>query len=255
MRLFLFPRILMQKAGDPNPGGGGGGDGGGDDTPIDPKLVGQINAIVHKALSEREKRFETKLTNLMNTAIGGKFDEIRQLLVDGDGDEEPKDPPTGQQPTPGQKHATLSPEQTAALKRAQQDAAEAKKKADEWENRAKQEAERNRKAEERQLLQSGLGGKVKQAFLDMTIDQLHAKNITRDEDTGAILWKDADGTLVPAKDGIAAWLKSDVGKEFIAPREARGSGGRGGEDVPSRPGSMTMEGLGDIVNNAMARNR
>jgi len=192
----------------------------------------------------------------MNTTIGAKFDEIRQLLVEGD--DEPKDPPNpgqGDQGQGQQRHATMSPEDRAAMKKAQSDAAEAKRKAEEWENRAKQEAERNRRAEERQLLASGLSGKVKPAFLDMAIDQLHTKHLTRDEETGAVLWKDADGTLIPAKDGIAAWLKSEVGKEFAPPRDARGSGGRGGEDIPNRPGSMTMEGLGDLVNNAMARNR
>ena len=258
-----FSRILMAAA--DNGGGSGGGSGGqedgGDPDPKMVELVGKIvNQTVHKILTERESRFEKKITAAMNTAIGGKFDEIRQLLVDS-GDDKPtpgQDEGPGRQPRNDQqpsRHAQLSPEQTAALKKAQTDAAEARKKAEEWETRAKQEAERNKRAEERQLLSAALGGRVKPALLEMAIDQLHAKHIQRDEETGAILWKDADGTLVPAKDGVTSWMKSDTGKEFLPARDVRGSGGRGGDDIPTRPGSMTLEGLGDIVNTAMARSR
>lgn len=254
MSWLMMKRILMQKAGEGSGGGSGGEGGGGEDA--DAKLIATINKVVHAAMADRDKRLETKLSNMMNTAIGGKFDEIRQLLVESDDKDET--PPGDERPNPGQgqqRHATMSPEDRAAMKKAQADAAEAKKKADEWENRAKQEAEKSRRAEERQLLVSSLQGKVKPALLDMAVDQLHAKYLQRDEETGNILWKDADGTLVPAKDGVAAWVKSDVGKEFLPARDARGSGGRGGEEIPTRPGSMSMEGLGDIVNQAMSRNR
>jgi hypothetical protein len=214
-------------------------------------FAAKVNALLHKALGERDKRLEAKITKMMETTVGARFDEIRTLLVETP-DETDKAKPEDK---PGEKSSTqrLSPEDQAAIKQAKADAAEARKKAEQWEQRAREQETANKRGEERQLLMAALQGKVKPAMLDMLVDQLHAKQVTRDEETGAILWKDTDGTLVPAKDGVTGWLKSDVGKEFAPARAAGGGGGRGGEDVPTKPGSMTLDGLGDLLSQKMAR--
>lgn len=202
----------------------------------------RVNKIVHAALSERDKRLEKKLAGLIDTALAPRMDELRTLLVESTTVEE--------QPKPGEKPtARLSPEEQAMIKKSAQEAAEAKQLAQKWETEAKAEKARNNKAEERALLMNALNGRVKPAMLDMVVDQLHGKHIHRDEETGAILWKDGDGSVVPAKDGAASWLKSEVGKEFAPPRPVGGAGSRGGADggIPTKPGSMTAEALGDIV--------
>jgi len=210
------------------------------------------NERFHKGSTEREKRFKTSLLkdveNLLETKFGTKFDELRQLLVDS---------PSGDDPNAGRERderpgtGKLSAEAEASIRQAKQDAKEAKQLADKWQAEATAEKVRASKNEERQALVSQLNGKVKPALLDMVVDQLHAKHLTRDQDSGAILWKDEDGATLPLKEAIAAWSKSDVGKEFAPPRSVSGTGSRGpsggGDDPATRTGPMDMEKLGNIV--------
>jgi len=232
----------MREGEDDKNGGGGGGV-----SDEEKKFEERFNKLFHKASAEREKRLETKLSKTFEDKLGTsmtKFmDEMRTILMEepaSKGDEKPAGGEPGKQ--------RLSPEEQAAIKKAAQEAAEAKKMAEEWKNKATQEEMRNKRNEERQQLQTLLNGKVKPSVMEMVLDQLHAKNVVRDEETGAILWKDTDGSLVPIKDGVVAWTKSDYGKEFAPPVNARGSGGRGGDgNIPVQPGSMTMEALSDIV--------
>lgn len=221
-------------------------DGGGDDA--EAKLDARINAIVHKALTERDKRLEAKLTKTMTDALGKNMDELRQILVEA--------PPEPEKREQDGKTVQLPPEVQAQLKKTAADAAEAKKMAEDWKNKAELERTKNQRAEERQQLITLLSGKVKPALLDMVVDQLHTKHVVRDEEGNAILWKDADGSVVPIKDGATSWAKSDVGKEFAPPRDARGAGSRGSDgDTPIKPGQMTVEALGDIVTGSMAGRR
>jgi hypothetical protein len=232
-------KMFMNKEGA---GGSGGGTDDGDD---DARFSERVNKILHAALTERDKRLEKRLTGLIDASLAPRMDELRQLLVESTTVE-----PTGQEHQNQQKQtARLTPEEQAMIKKSAQEAAEAKQLAQKWESEAKAEKQRNNKAEERQLLVATLQGRVKPAMLDMVVDQLHSKFLTRDEETGSILWKDADGSVVPAKDGASAWLKSDVGKEFAPPRQVGGAGSRGGgeDGIPTRPGTMTTEALGEIV--------
>lgn len=235
---------LCSAVGDP-PGEGGGG---GDDE-------AKWNERFHKASTEREKRFKASLVkelgSMFETQFGSKFDELRKILV------ESPEPKKGDPGDPGAGHG-MSKEAEAMIRQAQRDAKEAKQLADKWQSEATAEKGRASKNEERQALLSQLSGKVKPAVLDMVVDQLHGKHIMRDPDSGTILWKDDEGNTLPLKDAVTAWAKSDIGKEFAAPKEVRGTGSRGGspEDNASRiPGTMNSETLGSIVLGSIPGNR
>lgn len=226
-----------------DPGGGGGG---GDDE-------AKWNERFHKASTEREKRFKASLVKelgaMFESQFGSKFDELRKILVDSP-DPGGAPPREGEGEGRGGGGHKLSSEAEAMIRQAQRDAKEAKQLADKWQSEATQEKSRASKNEERQALLSQLSGKVKPALLDMVVDQLHARHIVRDPETKTILWKDDEGGTLPLKDAVAAWAKSDVGKEFTPPKEVRGTGSRGlsPEDNASRiPGSMNAETLGNIV--------
>jgi hypothetical protein len=244
----LFGRPTILRIGE-DPGGGGGGGGGDED---DAKFTERFNKLFHKAMGEREKRLEQKLMKGLGETLKGQLDELREAIMAEDpGEGQPGGQPGGQ-PAPGGQHE-LSPEMRAQLKRAEDTAKEAAAKADKWEREAKAASEKSKKTEERQMIISSLNGKVKPALLDMVVDQLHGKHIVRDsEDESKILWRGADGELLPFKDGIDSWAKSDFGKEVSPPVAARGSGGRGGEGAAGK-GEMNADILGGIIAGAIPR--
>ncbi len=232
------------------PNDGKGGSGGGDPDPdADAEEEKKFNERYHKAATAREKRFKADLVKEMNamfeSTFGGKFDELRKLLVESD-------PPEGREREreSGEGGGKLSAEAEAMIRQAQRDAKEAKALADKWQSEATAEKSRASKNEERQALMSQLQGKVKPALLDMVVDQLHARHLIRDAESGTILWKDDEGQTLPLKEAVTAWAKSDVGKEFTPPKQVSGTGSRGGspEENASRiPGTMNAETLGSIV--------
>jgi hypothetical protein len=241
--MFGRSLIMMNKEGDPKPGGGGDPGEGGDDGDSEKKFGEMFNKYFHKAMGEREKRLETKIMKGLETTLGSKLEELKTLFASEKGEKGGE----GGDPGEGKKKDELSPETRAALQRAERDAMEAKEKAEKWEREAKSASEKARKNEERNLIASSLNGKVKPALLDMVVDQLHGKHVVRDEeDDTKILWKTADGELLPFKDGVETWAKSDFGKEVAPPVAARGSGGRGGEGG-ARGGEMNAETLGGLI--------
>lgn len=238
---FGRPTIMMEGEGDPKPGGGGDGGKEGDE---EKKFGEMFNKFFHKAMGERDKRSETKLQKTLEGFQTKMMEEIGKLFESkkeegGEGKEKKEG---------GDKKDDLSPETRAELQRAQRDAKEAKEKAEKWEREAKAAKETSKKTEERNLLVSSLNGKVKPALLDMVVDQLHGKHVVRDsDDETKILWKNADGELLPVKDGLDAWVKSDFGKEVAPPVQARGSGGRGGDGGGAGKGEMNAEILGGLI--------
>lgn len=238
--MFGRPLIHRNKEDDP---AGGGGEGDADEA----KFTERFNKLFHKAMGEREKRLETKIMKGLDTTLSSKFEELKTMLAA----EKPEVKPD---PKPGEsKPNELSPETRAMIQRAERDSKDAKEKAEKWEREAKKATEEKAKTEERQQLISSLTGKVKPALLDMVVDQLHGKHLVREKDddgnpTGRILWKSNEGDLLPFKDGVDSWAKSDFGKEVAPPRDARGSGGRGGSaDDAGRNGPMNDETLGSII--------
>lgn len=234
------------KSTEDDKGGGGGKDDNDDDKEAsDAAEEAKFNARFHKAMTAREKRFKADLmkdvTATLESTFGAKFDELRKIIVETPEDEDKEEKKGGKLPA----------EVEAMIRQAQRDAKEAKDAAAKWEKTAIEEKQRASKNEERQELMSHLNGKVKPALVDMVVDQLHSKNIVRDPDTNKILWKDDEGQLLPLKEAVTAWAKSDVGKEFAAPKDVRGTGSRGAsataDDNALRTGAMDGEKLASIV--------
>lgn len=243
----MFGRTLIHMEENKEGGSGGGGGGGeGGDAEAEKKFSDMFNKFFHKAMGERDKRSEAKMQKTLEGFQTKIMEEMGKFF-------EGKTPPGGEGGEGGsggepKKKDELSPETRAALKRAADDAKEAKEKAEKWEREAKAAREAQKKTEERNLLVSSLNGKVKPALLDMVVDQLHSRNIVRDaDDDTKILWKSPDGELLPIKDGIESWAKSDFAKEVKPPVEARGSGGRGGEGGGSHGGPFGAEQLGNLI--------
>lgn len=221
----------------------------------DDRFEERFNMLFHKASIEREKRFKKDLMKEFDSTLGPKFEELREALKASVTE---KANPEAKQGEPGQPPAKLSAEAEALLRQAQKDAKDAKDMADKWRKDAEAERARGRAAEERQQLTTLLTGRVKPSVLEMVVDQLHGKNIVRDEDSGTILWKDHDGATLPLKDGVSAWAKSDLGKEFAPPVPVKGTGSRGPGDGGAngvRPGDMTLDILGSIVEGSMGGSR
>ena len=232
--LFGRPTIFREDEKDKSGGGGEGGD--------DEKKFGEMfNKFFHKAMGERDKRSESKMAKTLESFQVKMLEEVGKLF---EGKEPKKEEGEGGE----KKKDELSPETRAAIQRAERAAKEASDKADKWEREAKAASDKSRRNEERNLLVSSLNGKIKPALLDMVVDQLHGKHVTRDsDDADKILWKNADGEMLPFKDGLDIWAKSDFAKEVAPPVQARGSGGRGGEGGADSRGPMTFEGLGNII--------
>lgn len=245
----MFGRTIihMNKEGD---GEGGGGDGGGDDD--ETKFTERFNKLFHKAMGEREKRLEQRLAKTFEGLVGSKIDELREAIFAVDETEGQGQQGAGEG---GQRKGDeISPELRAQIKRAEDSAKEAAAKADKWEREAKAANEAKKKTEERNLLVSSLNGRVKPALLDMVVDQLHGKHLVRDEeDPNKILWKNAEGELLPFKDGVESWAKSDFGKEVAPPVAARGSGGRGSDGTMAGGKEMNAEILGGIITSSLPR--
>lgn len=218
------------------------------------KFEERFNAMFHKASTDREKRFKKDLLKDMDTSMSTKMDELKELISAGakGGEPAPGGKPGDQKPGDPGAGGKLSAEAEALIRQAQKDALEAKNMAEKWKKDAEAEKARGRQAEERQQLTSMLTGKVKPTMLDMVVEHLH-KNIIRDDESGAILWKGADGETLPLKDGVATWAKSDVGKEYAPPIDRKGNGSRspGEAGGPVKPGDMTMDVLGGIIEGSM----
>lgn len=208
--------MLMNKE-DSSPGGGKqptNDSSESDDTKSDDsKFVDLANKVFHKAFTEREGRLVGKLTAKMEELI--KNIQPKATQTKESADEESEDDTEDKGLSPRMKaELTKLRKQVAALTESN-----AKTTA---ENAA--QAEKMRRVEEMNNLSQLLSPHVKPTLLQMITQQLYSTNVTRDEESGALLWKGDDGNLLPLKDGIEVWRKSDVGKEVAPPRPAAGAG-------------------------------
>jgi len=253
--MFGRPRMLLQRAGE---GGGSGGGEGGDDGDEDKAFTEKFNKLFHKAMGERDSRLEKKLMKNFETSLGAKLEEMTTKLSEtmqlktkegepGEG---------GSDKARGKDGKFMPPEMAAEIAKIKKDAQDAREMAEKFKKQAEDEKTARAKTEERQMLVTALSGKVKPSLIDMVVDQLHAKHVTRDPDTGKVLWKGDGDDVLPFTDGVVAWTKSDFGKEVAPPREARGSGGRGGQgDDGGQKGPMTYDQLGAIISGSISQQR
>lgn len=210
-------------------------------------LEEKINKVVHKAMTERDDRLIKKLTgddSPIMKKLGDVLGPVAEFMKKAE-EEKTKEPPKSEPGKP-------SPEFEARFASLEKELKAQKEKTEKAEAAAKAERERSLRNEERTMLTQSLSGKVKPALMDMVAENLH-KNLTRDPDSGAVLWKDGDTTL-PFKDGFESWTKSDYAKEVAPPREAGGSGGRGPTGGgPSSGGNFGIADLGAMISGGSGR--
>lgn len=207
---------------------------------MEQKFQNLFNKLFHKAFGEREKRFEMKFTKL----LGDKLEEIVTQLQPKK--EEDKKEDSG-------KDTKVPAEIQALIAQAQKEAKEARDLVTKYQKEAEDHRTKLSRAEEVAQLTQLLTGSVKPALLDMVVTQLHSR-VTRDENSGAILWKSGD-ELLPLKDGLEEWKKSDAGKEVAPPRpvSGSGSGAQTHQSAKMNPNDFSTEHLGTLLTQQMGR--
>ncbi len=246
----LFGRPSILRAPEP---AGGGGSGGGDDEGM-PKTraewVKLIGEIVHGSIGEREKRATKATQKLIADTVA---EAVKGLAVKPEVEE--TDPNADPATPPAAKKGALPPEFQAELSARDKKLQGFEKQL--AESKAKEAAaeKRAQAVEERNTLTSALTGKVKSALLDDVVDMLHSKRITRDPSTGKVLWKaDGDDEVLPIEEGVAGWLATPKGKEYVPAREAAGGGSGRGTGAGGMPnGKDAIASDGDIGNMIGAR--
>lgn len=179
----------------------------------------QVNEIVSKAISSRNKQFEIKIDKAFGD-IATKLDEKFASFKPAEPDPSSQKPPTE------------SPE----FKAVQRQLTDLQKQL-EKERQDKQAADARARAQSlRQRLQDGLSaggisGKQLQYALGVLVDS--EKRVRFDEDGERVLFKGDDGEELPLNDGLAAWLKGDDAKMFLPPRGTTGSGHRPTGTIPT----------------------
>lgn len=243
-----FARILMAPAKDKGGGGGGAGGGsgggeGGDDDDDEEKFAERVQNIVgpllNKALTDRDKRMESKLTRTIEGSIAALVEKL-QPAGGGDGDDKGGD-------KGGDKSAKLSPEIAERLKVLEKTATDAKKLADDEKTKREASERKVRESEEETELRSSLTeAKVRGDLFEAGVALLRKRIVRDEEDDSKIKWKNDDGTLVDVKAGRDAFLKTPTGQAFMPARDAAGAGSgrvQGGGGAAGKGGTLSDAGV------------
>jgi hypothetical protein len=255
--LRILPVLSIGRfyGGDDGTGGAGGsgngsGNPGGGEQPVGltEEASKQVNELINKALGPRFKAFEekqakataeanTKLLESFGTTLDEKLAALKPT-EEGDKGKGGKPPATDitQSPEFRAMQKQLK-EQGELLEKAKQD------KATET-ARAREEA-LNRKVEA-ELANYGISDPESARIL------LQGKKLVGyEEDEGeSIVFRDEEGGALPLKKGLESWVKSAVGKRFLPPSGANGSGDRsaGGKKPQSSNGAApTTDELGQAL--------
>lgn len=221
MAQWLAPRLLASVDDGSGEGGGGGGSGAG-------LTAEQVTEIVNKAISSHVGRLkkqlqeESKERNAAMDAIIKAWDEEQDEEQDDGGE---KGDGKGEKPSAGPDPATAR--ELAAIRK-QLEKTEKERDAEKA-ARAKEAEDRARSEERTQLAEQLTAAGVSPKRVKAAVALLHGdeKRVTRDE-KGRILFRGDDEDEVPLADGVKAWVKSEIGQEFVPPRKVGGSGGEGG---------------------------
>lgn len=196
----------------------------------------RVNEVVHKALTERDKRMEKTMQKLIADGITAGLASLEEKIK----------APT---PTPDDKDGKgkKGGEESEAYKALSTKLAKIEKERDE-EKRMRTEAEQKalRTEEARYMSTLLTENKVRPTMLAMATRDLHSRHLVRD-DNGEIKWKNADGELVDPKVGWAEFAKTDEGKDLIMPKDGGGGAGSrnpGAGAGSGKPGEFTFGDLG-----------
>ena len=121
------------------------------------------------------------------------------------------------------------------------------------EEERKTERETRLASEEKQAISATLSKlQVKPSLLEPALDHIRARGMVKRGSDGTIVVErkdDIGGTeLVTLEEGLTAWTKTDVGKEFLPPRDVGGSGNTGGGGRRTgNAGGFPMPSLADLA--------
>jgi len=121
------------------------------------------------------------------------------------------------------------------------------------EEERKTERETRLASEEKQAISAMLSKlQVKPSLLEPALDHIRARGMVKRGSDGTIVVErkdDIGGTeLVTLEEGLTAWTKTDVGKEFLPPRDVGGSGNTGsGGRRTGNAGGLPMPSLADLA--------
>ena len=210
----------------------------------------KTNKVINSAMASTLKPFKERLETLPDAdALAAKIKE----QVDAVAAELGKKTPAGGDPKPAD---TETARALAELKTANETLQARLKKQDEERKAEKAQAAA---IEESQAVSTALGSieGFRKGLLQPALDHLRSRGMVKRNGEGAICLEvksDIGGTeLVPLEDGIPTWLKTDMGKEFMAPKDVGGSGdGKGGRRAggTGAPTQLTGAQMAEIVFNS-----
>ena len=231
--------------GNPSPEGG---QGSGETQTL---TAQEVNDLVNRAITSRNKALEAKLEKSLGeltSGFGAKFDEFAKLFeaVKPKAPEPKPDDKGKQQPS-----IKDDPEYQSMLKQldALRKSQEAAQKAAETERREKRDMSLRQKLA-KALAESGVNDASRADLaIGILVDaKKHVRYMADDSDD--IVFQSADGEQ-DLSTGIKGWLKSEAGKVFLPPRGTSGSGDRGGGGSPRAPGqTVTRESVGQMLQQA-----
>lgn len=232
-------------AADDNKGGGGGGGGDGDKGgEVNEATKKFVNDTINGAMKQWSTRLEGKfgdgLKGLKDEIAGGLKDSITAALKEagaggagGDGDGKGKGK---ESEIPDEIKQQLARQNAEIEKLSKENAAERKKRED-----GEAQVKRN---EERGLLETHLrkgvdGVGVREELLRPLIAFLHGESgrIKRDKEGNVVMTFKRDGydEDVTLDKAIPEYLGTDEGKAYLPPKDAGGSGNKGGGNNPRAP--------------------
>lgn len=229
----MFQRQITMQAAT-----GDGGAGGGDAPAPTSVTIEQVNELVNKALGARDKRFETKVTEMF-----GNFGKTLEDRLAAMAPKAPEEQPQGDK--------KVDPELVKLRQMF-----EAQNKVLEAEKSARLAAEAKSRSEKAAAqLQSTLGKHVRPEAASVLIKAFRA-DIEFDGDEPTLPLPDGSGrTSIEA--AIAAWAKSDDAKAFVpapssggsgAPRAVSAAGSRATRDPTTVPASQwTTEDRAEMI--------
>lgn len=239
---------------DPTQGNGVPGTPQGGDAPEYVSKT-ELNEMMNRAITARFSAFEKKNAETIKGALSSVATDIDTLLTQKLEAFKPTAPGSkpGEAGTPPA-HAAVheSPEFKGMAKQLET----MRKQVEEQTSRANAEREKARDVALRQKLQDELAKRgvsyTKQALATLVDSE---KRVRWSEDgDDSLVFRDSDGADLDLRTGLDGWAKSEDAKIYMAPRNAAGSGDRGGKTPGQKPGAKTattFEDVGDWVMNSV----
>ena len=222
---------------------------------LDDNDIAKITELTTAAIVAAQAEADKKTTKIINSAIASTLKPFKERLdgipdadglaakvkeqVDAATAELAKKLPATGTPKPADDETTKA---LAELKAANEALSTKLKKQDEERKAEKAQTAAMQETEATSAALMKIPG-FKASLLQPALDHIKARGLVRRDANGAIVAEvksDIGGTeLVPLEEALTAWSKSDVGKEFLMPKEVGGSGtgrggkpGQGGQHVP-----------------------